>query len=94
MVISTEVVDKVERYAAAQKEADTLWEELKDYFDELGMDGVYTESFAVVSKPTGKKQNGDEYCDQRCSGWSDDSFSGTYYYPTGDGRFVAIGYST
>lgn len=48
---------------------------------------------AIVSEPTGEYQGEGQYCDQSSVGWSCDSFKGTYYFPTKDGRYLAIEYS-
>lgn len=89
-IVPREVVKKVEQYVVHKKYAEAIYAELQDYFHEQ-MDDAYMEDFFVVNYHSGQEQNDGEYCDQT-SGYSGDDFSGTYFYPTKDGRYVAITY--
>lgn len=88
--IPEEIVAKVEAFQKAKEEGKALFADLRAFFDE-DMDGAYMENFCIVDEPTGQEQNGGEYCNQ-ITGMLGDDFSGTYYYPIGDGRYIAIEY--
>lgn len=79
MKVSKEISDKVERYQELQLQADNLYEELKQYFeDEQGLEG-FCAPF-IAEKPQGIRQTADgEFCDQIILG--EDWYRGEYYYP-------------
>lgn len=94
--ISKEVVKIVEKYSCFEnipldesgyiiKQVDKIY---YGFFED-----VYAWDMEIVSEPTGEYQGEGQYCDQYTVGWSGDSFEGTYYIPTEDGRYLAIGYS-
>lgn len=92
MMVPDKITKKVERLEALNKEADAIYDELLEYFDNHGMDGVSSGSFSIAEEPSGILQNENEYCDQIQIG--EDWYEGTYYYPTKDGRYIAISYTT
>lgn len=89
MKCSNEMAKKVAKYEKLQKQADELYEEIKEYFEEeLGADGFGVPF--ITSRPTGDKQSNDEYCDQRCI--YEDWYEGTYYHKI-EGSKKWVGYS-
>ena len=79
MKVSKEIADKVSRYQNLQNQADELYEELKEYFEEeLELEGFSTP--CIVDKPQGRQQTADgEFCIQITLG--EDWYKGKYYYP-------------
>lgn len=91
MKVSKEIAEKVERYQAAQAEADTLLAEIKEYFEEeTGADGF--EVPFIAARPTGEMQlDEDEYCDQVTL--DEDWYRGKYYHKIeGSEKFVGYTY--
>ena len=54
-------------------------------------DGVNVNRLFIVDKPTGRKQDDGEYCEQHSYGCCEDSFYGKYYHPI-DGSTQYLGY--
>lgn len=79
MKVSKEIADKVIQYQNLQSQADKLYEELKEYFEEeQGVEGFCTPY--ISDKPQGARQTADgEFCDQTILG--EDWYIGEYYYP-------------
>lgn len=88
MKVPKEIAEKVERYQELQNGADKLYEEIKQYFEELGAEGF--EIPFITDKPEGHLQNDDEYCDQAELG--EDWYRGNYYYQI-ENSDKYIGYS-
>ena len=78
MKIPKEIAGKVSDYQELRKKENTLYEEIKEWFEEnTDLEGFY-DPF-ITNKPTGEKQFDGEYCDQITLG--EDWYKGTYYYP-------------
>ena len=79
MKVSQEIADKVKQYQELQSQADKLYKELKEFFEEEnGLEGFCTPF--IADKPQGARQTDDgEFCDQITLG--EDWYKGEYYYP-------------
>lgn len=89
MKVSKKIAEKVERYQELQDEADKLYEEIEQYFEEE----LSAEGFGIpfiTKKPEGHLQNGDEYCNQVVLG--EDWYRGEYYHQIEDSDKY-VGYS-
>lgn len=91
MKVPKEIANKVERYEAVQKEADSLYEEISHWFNEntCATDCYFGRPF-IADKPTGDDKGDDEYCDQHMLG--EDWYSGNYYHKIEDSD-KWVGYS-
>ena len=94
-IVTKEIAEKVKQYEEARDAVDRLSVELSHVFVDVDdeWEGCYMKRFFLVSAPKGEMQNDGEYCNQ-LQGYLEDDFWGTYYYPTEDGRYVAIAYET
>lgn len=89
MKVPKTIADKVQKYQKLQQQADQLYKEIKEYFEnELEADGFGTPF--ITDKPKGHLQNDDEYCDQYCI--YEDWYQGTYYHQI-EGSKKYVGYS-
>lgn len=91
MTIDKELAKQIRKMRDAELVYTTLYEEIvkrfADYFD-----GCYIGEIYIVDEPQGVDQ-GDGYCDQY-TGYSEDSGSGTYYFPIeGSRKYVAVTYT-
>lgn len=92
MKVSNEAIEKVKRYRSLIDEVERIRAELLKEFGDY-FDGVYIEDFFVVDEPQGEHQQDGEYCDQY-TGYSEDSGSGVYYYPSENIKeYLAISYT-
>ncbi len=92
MTVSQEIAEKAARYEKLMNEANKLFEELEEYVDENGFDGIYVRSFGVSEEASGIEQSGGEWCDQVIR-W-EDSGDGTYYYPIeGSDKYMYVEYA-
>ena len=94
MNIPKEIADKVQAYHDAMEIANKAYEEVTEWINEnTDADGVCIVDLNIVDEPQGAKQGNGEYCNQICNGWSEDSFSGTYFHPIeGSNKFLAYAY--
>lgn len=91
MKVSKQIANKVERYQKLQAQADKLYKELKQYFEEEhGLEGFCTQF--ITGKPQGIRQSADgEFCDQNTLG--EDWYKGEYYYKIeGSDKYVGCHY--
>ncbi len=90
--ISKEVADKVRRYQRLKREANRLYEELQDYFEEE-LDGCCVTDFSISGKPDECFSQGDgEYIAESASSLNDTG-EGICYKPIkGSKKYVAIDY--
>lgn len=95
MKVPKEIADKAKAYQYAMEVANKAFEEVVEWLNENtdGASGVYIDNLFVTNTPTGKLQNGDEYCDQSSVGYCGDSYEGNYYHPIeGSDLFLGYGY--
>lgn len=93
--ISKKAVEIVEKYGCIDKIVGEEWEYLLKQIDKLYPD--FTVECAIGDIKIKEKHYGDfqqdgQYCIQSEFGESGDCFRGTYYFPTTDGRFLAVSY--
>lgn len=89
MKCSKEIADKVREFQKHKAEAEKLYKEIKTYFENEHDAQGFGEPF-ITDKPKGKKQYGDEYCDQYCV--YEDWYQGNYYHQI-EGSKKYVGYS-
>lgn len=94
MKIPQEIADKVSEYQILQQKSKELWEEVTNWLNEWGADGVDIEDIYIADKPAGKKLTADgEYCEQHPFGGCEDSFYGDYYHQIeGSDKYVGYHY--
>lgn len=69
-------------------------EEILNWLNEHGGDGVYIDSIEIVDSPSGQRQEGDEYCEQY-AGYCEDDYHGWYYHEIeGTGKFLRYHFQT
>lgn len=93
MKVSKEIAAKVEKYTELRTEADKLYQEIREYFEDISetnADGFDTPF--ITDKPQGIRQTADgEFCDQIILG--EDWYKGKYYYPTEEPeKYVGFSY--
>lgn len=89
MSVPKKIADKVELYEKLQSKADSLYEEIKAYFEqECDAEGFLIPFITDI--PTGRRQNDGEFCEQMTLG--EDWYKGKYYFPI-DGSNKYIGYT-
>lgn len=92
MTIDKELAKKIRKMVNAKNLYENLYEQITKQFRE-DFDGCYIGEFYIVDEPDGEYQGEGEYCNQ-CTGYFEDSGSGTYYYPIeGSKKYVAITYA-
>lgn len=64
MTVSKEIAEKAARYEKLVNEANELFEELDEWANENGFDGIYAHSFGVSKEVHGEEQSDGEWCDQ------------------------------
>lgn len=79
MKISKGIAAKAARYHKLKSEADNMYEELAEWFENNMDSGVCWNDFYIVDKPKGDPQGSGEYCWQVME--FEDSGHGTYYWP-------------
>lgn len=92
MTIPKEIVDKM-------KQVNSLMNEIDKWLDEnIDLDGskhdhrwmgkyTHQDWYQFANEAIGEEQDDGEYCDQRQVNGTEDSYKGTYYYPTEDGEY-------
>lgn len=95
MQIPKEIAEKVSEYQTLQQKSKKLWDEVVEWLNEWGADGVDIEDIYISEKPTGTKQYDDgEWCEQHPYGCCEDSFYGEYYHKIeGSDKYVGYHYS-
>lgn len=93
--ISKKAVEIVEKYGDIDKIVEEEWEYLLKQIDKLYPD--FTVDFDIwdmklTEKYYGKSQQDGQYCSQSAIGETGDYVRGTYYFPTIDGRYLAVSY--
>ena len=94
--ISKRVVKIVEKYRCFKNISLAEVSYIIEQVDKLYygfFEDIYVCNMVIVSEPTGDCQGEGQYCNQSSVGWTGDSLEGTYYFPTEDGRYLAIEYS-
>lgn len=93
MKVPKEIAMKAKEYHKAKEIADKAYEEVIEWLNEnTDADGLDITDLFIADKPTGKKQNEDEFCNQKCAIWEDDAYYGIYYHKI-DGMDGYMGYS-
>lgn len=93
--ISKKAVEIVERYDCIDKIIGEEWEYLLKQIDKLYPDFTVDSDIwdmKIAEKYYGEFQQDGQYCSQSAIGESGDCFRGTYYFPTTDGRYLAVSY--
>ena len=88
MKVPKEIAEKIKIYQAGLKAFKDVVEWLNQNTE---ADGVNVNRLFIVDKPTGRKQDDGEYCEQHSYGCCEDSFYGKYYHPI-DGSTQYLGY--
>ena len=85
---------KAKAYHEAREIADKAYEEVTEWLNaNTGADGVFVTDLYITDEPHGLEQGEGEYCKQTSNGWSEDSYSGTYYHPIeGSAKYLAYNY--
>lgn len=93
--ISKKAVEIVEKYGCIDKIVGEEWEYLLKQIDKLYPDfAVDTDiwNMRITKEYSGKFEQDGQYCSQSTIGESEDCFRGIYYFPTTDGRYLAVSY--
>ena len=95
MKIPREIAEKVKRYIELSDESQKLYRDVVKWLNEnTGADAVYITSLFITQEPTGRLQDGDEYCEQ-WSGFLEDDYAGNYYHQIeGTNEYVGYSYET
>lgn len=93
--ISKKAVEIVEKYGCVDKIVGEEWEYLLKQIDKLYPDfAVDTDiwNMRITKEYSGEFEQDGQYCSQSTIGESEDCFRGIYYFPTTDGRYLAVSY--
>lgn len=93
--ISKKAVEIVEEYDCIDKIVGEEWEYLLKQIDKLYPDFAVDSNIwnmRITKEYSGEFQQDGQYCLQSAVGESSDSYTGTYYFPTTDGRYLAVSY--
>lgn len=93
--ISKKAVEIVEKYGCIDKIVGEEWEYLLKQIDKLYPDFAVDANIwdmKITEKHYGDFQEDGQYCLQSEFGESGDYFRGIYYFPTTDGRYLAVSY--
>ena len=93
--ISKKAVEIVEKYGCIDKIVGKEWEYLLKQIDKLYPDFAVDSNIwnmKITEEYFGEFQQDGQYCLQSTIGESEDCFRGIYYFPTTDGRYLAVSY--
>ena len=94
MKVTKELADKIRMFNKLQNQTNSLFEEITEELirvSPVNADVCIT-GFDVYSEPAGEDQGDGEYCDQY-SGFIEDDYNGTYFYPIEDSdEYVGMSY--
>lgn len=94
--ISKKAVAIVEKYNDIDDIVDEDWKYLEKQINRLYPDFIHDCSIwrmKITEKYSGRYQQDGQYCSQSSIGYDGDCFTGTYYFPTTDGRYLAVSYN-
>ncbi|MBS5114144.1 MAG: hypothetical protein KHY88_00325 [Erysipelotrichaceae bacterium] len=80
-MIPKEIREKIETKLKLDKE---IYEWIENNLD---TEGLFFESMKIVDEPSGDEQDNGEYCEQYV-GYLGDDFSGHYYFPLDNGKYL------
>lgn len=93
--VSQELAAKVNRYQELESECNRLYEEICSELIEFSAENadICINGFAIFDEPLGDPQGDGEFCDQY-SGYIEDDYHGTYFYPIEDSdKYLGMSYS-
>ena len=91
--ISKKAVEIVEKYGCIDKIVGEEWEYFLKQIDKLYPDFAVDSNIwnmKITEEYFGEFQQDGQYCLQSTIGESEDCFRGIYYFPTTDGRYLAV----
>ena len=91
--MSKKAVEIVEKYGCIDKIVWEEWEYLLKQIDKLYPDFAVDSNIwnmKITEEYFGEFQQDGQYCLQSTIGESEDCFRGIYYFPTTDGRYLAV----
>lgn len=93
--ISKKAIKIIEKYNNIDEISQEEWSYITKQIDKLYTDFTVDSNIwniKITEKPFGEFQQDGQYCSQSTTGECGDCFTGTYYFPTTDGRYLAVNY--
>lgn len=93
--ISKKTIKIIEKHDNIDEIPQKDWEYISKQINRLYTDFTIDSNIwdiKITKKPSGEFQQDGQYCSQLATGEYGDYFTGVYYFPTTDGRYLAVNY--